>query len=122
MKFRQIGIRIYELNRAVEFYSKLLNSSPTAIFPVPGFAFFDLEGVRLFLDKNGYTGAVYLQVENVVAEINQLKARGIRVVTEPHVVFPDNEGIFDKPGDEWLAFIEDSEGNTIGLMSRSSSY
>ncbi len=122
MKFRQIGISISDLDRAVEFYSKLLSSSPIAIFPVPGFAFFDLEGVRLFLNKNGTTGAVYLEVENVVNEIEKLRSQGIKVLTEPHVVFPDQDGIFDKPGDEWLAFIEDSEGNTLGLMSRSTSH
>ena len=51
-------------------------------------------------------------------KIEELKNVGIKVVGEPHVVFPDPQGIFDRPGNEWLAFIEDSEGNMVGLMSR----
>ena len=62
--------------------------------------------------------AVYLDVGDVREVIFNLRALGVRIHTEPHVVFPDQDGIFDKPGNEWLAFIEDSEGNLVGLMSR----
>ena len=61
MKFRQIGLRISDLNRAVAFYSKLLESEVIARFDSPGFAFFDLDGVRLFLDVNAPKSAVYLE-------------------------------------------------------------
>lgn len=118
MKFRQIGLHISDLNRATAFYSKLLESEVIARFEGPGFAFFDLEGVRLFLDVNAPKGAIYLEVSDVRKKIEDLKNVGIEVVGEPHVVFPDPQGIFDRPGNEWLAFIEDSEGNIIGLMSR----
>ena len=50
--------------------------------------------------------------------IEELRDKGFKVTGEPHVVFPDPSGIFDAPGDEWLAFVEDSEGNQLGLMSR----
>ncbi|MEY4423046.1 MAG: hypothetical protein RLZZ258_149 [Actinomycetota bacterium] len=89
-----------------------------AVFNPPGFAFFDLDGVRLFLDANALPGLVYIQVDSVEAKVEQLRAKGIKILDEPHIVFPDPEGIFDVPGDEWLAFFEDSEGNKIGLMSR----
>lgn len=118
MKFRQIGLRISDLDRAVAFYSKLLESEVIARFDSPGFAFFDLDGVRLFLDVNAPKSAVYLEVSDVRKKIEELKNIGIKVVGEPHVVFPDPQGIFDNPGNEWLAFIEDSEGNMVGLMSR----
>jgi len=39
MKFRQIGLRISDLDRAVAFYSKLLESEVIARFDSPGFAF-----------------------------------------------------------------------------------
>ncbi len=111
-------MQISDLDRATAFYSKLLESEVIARFEGPGFAFFDLEGVRLFLDVNAPKSAIYLEVYDVRKKIEDLKNVGIKVVGEPHVVFPDSQGIFDRPGNEWLAFIEDSEGNIIGLMSR----
>lgn len=118
MKFRQIGLRISDLDRAITFYSNLLESQVIARFDTPGFAFFDLENVRLFLDINAPKSAIYLEIPDVRKKIEELRKVGIKVVGEPHIVFPDPQGIFDRPGNEWLAFIEDSEGNMIGLMSR----
>lgn len=109
---------ISDLERATAFYSKLLESEVIARFEGPSFAFFDLEGARLFLDVNAPRSAIYLEVPDVRKKIEELKNVGIKVVGEPHVVFPDPQGIFDRPGNEWLAFIEDSEGNMVGLMSR----
>ena len=118
MKFRQIGLRVADIDRATEFYTKLLGVEPVAKFNPPGFAFFNLDGVRLFLDVNAPSGAVYLEVPDVRLTVDELRAIGISIHTEPHIVFPDSDGIFDTPGNEWLAFIEDSEGNLVGLMSR----
>lgn len=118
MKFRQIGLHVTNLKRAVDFYSRILQLEPIAVFESPGFAFFDLDGVRLFLDVNAPKSAVYLEVADVREEIERLRKLSIKIVNEPHVVFPDPDGIFDRAGNEWLAFIEDSEGNLVGLMSR----
>ncbi len=118
MKFRQIGLHVVDLDRAISFYSRLLECEVLARFSGPGFAFFDLKGVRLFLDVNAPRSAIYLEVSDVRRKIKEIQHLGIKVVSEPHIVFPDPQGIFDSPGNEWLAFIEDSEGNTIGLMSR----
>lgn len=73
MKFRQIGLHVSNLDRAIDFYKKVLQKEPIAKFDPPGFAFFDLSGIRLFLDVNAPKSAVYL---------------------------------------------EDSEGNAVGIMSR----
>ena len=118
MKFRQVAQRIENLDRAVAFYNRILGFEPIAVFNPPGFAFYDMDGVRLFLDVNAPAALIYLEVEDVTATIEELRADGIKVLNEPHVVFPDDGGIFDVPGDEWLAFVEDSEGNQLGLMSR----
>ena len=113
-----MGLRALNIDRATEFYSDLLGVNPTAVFNPPGFAFFDLGGVRLFLDVNSANTVVYLEVPDVRTQIEAWRTAGIKVTSEPHVVFPDPDGRFDAPGNEWLAFIEDSEGNQIGLMSR----
>ncbi|MEY2946465.1 MAG: hypothetical protein RL243_1249 [Actinomycetota bacterium] len=118
MKFRQIGLKATDIDRAAAFYADFLGTAPTAVFNPPGFAFFNLEGVRLFLDVNAPEGAVYLEVDDVRTKVEELRSKGIQISSEPHVVFPDEGGLFDAPGNEWLAFFVDSEGNNVGLMSR----
>jgi len=118
MKFRQIGLKVTDIDRASEFYTKILGAEPIAKFNPPGFAFFDLAGVRLFLDVNAPSALVYLEVPDVSTKLEELRAEGVKITTEAHIVFPDPGGIFDAPGNEWLGFIEDSEGNQLGFMSR----
>jgi len=118
MKIRQIALGCSDLERAQEFYTKLLQREPLAVFTPPGFVFFDLGGTRLLLEVGGAASLIYLEVNDVNSETQRLRAMGIKIITEPHVVFPDPQGIFDQPGNEWLSFIEDSEGNLVGLMSR----
>jgi methylmalonyl-CoA/ethylmalonyl-CoA epimerase len=118
MKIRQISLACEDIDRAKTFYNNVLKMEPTAVFPTPGMLFYDLDGTRLLLELGGAASRIYLQVEDVVAEVEQLRTEGVTIAIEPHVVFPDRQGVFDVPGNEWLAFIEDSEGNMIGLMSR----
>ena len=118
MKLRQVALKISNLDRATAFYSKMFGFGPIARFDEPGFVFFNLDGVRLLLDVNAPKGAVYLEVPDVLRKVEELRNEGVRIVNEPHIVFPDANGLFDRPGNEWLAFIEDSEGNILGLMSR----
>jgi methylmalonyl-CoA/ethylmalonyl-CoA epimerase len=118
MKFRQIGLHVINLDRAIDFYKKVLQKEPIARFDPPGFAFFDLSGIRLFLDVNAPKSAVYLEVSDVKSEIPRIRALNVKIINEPHIVFPDPQGLFDIPGNEWLAFFEDSEGNAVGIMSR----
>jgi len=118
MKIRQIGLGCKDLSRAQGFYTRLLGKEPIAVFEQRGFLFFDLNGTRLFIEKNGPASLIYLEVNDVTQTVAELKQGGFKITSEPHVVFPDSDGLFDAPGNEWLAFVEDSEGNQIGLMSR----
>ena len=122
MEIRQVGIPIVDLDRAVDFYSSLLEQEPVAVFSGGKLAFFSLGKTRLLLDGNikpkNQSGFIYLSVDDVNQSVSQWRAKGIRIISEPHIVFDDANGIFDHPGQEWLAFFEDSEGNQIGIMSR----
>ena len=118
MKIRQIAIGCMDIERATDFYSKLLGLEPVAVFNPPGFSFFDLAGTRLLIEVGGPKSLIYLEVPDVRESVRALRARGFTIASEPHIVFPDPTGVFDRPGNEWLAFIEDSEGNPVGLMSR----
>ena len=118
MKIRQVALGCNDLMRAQEFYEQLLGSKPLAVFNPPGFAFFDLAGTRLLLEVGGPKSLIYIEVNDVGLETERLRKLGVKIHTEPHIVFPDPQGVFDTPGNEWLSFIEDSEGNLVGLMSR----
>ena len=72
----------------------------------------------MLIEVGGPASLIYLEVPDVRVAVSELRERGFRITSEPHVVFPDPNGVFDQPGNEWLAFIEDSEGNQVGLMSR----
>lgn len=118
MNLRQIALGCEDLVRAQDFYTRLLGKDPIAVFEQPGFCFFDLDGTRLLIEIGGPKSLLYIGVADVRDTVTSLRERGFTIHTEPHIVFPDQGGLFDHPGNEWLAFIEDSEGNLVGLMSR----
>jgi methylmalonyl-CoA/ethylmalonyl-CoA epimerase len=110
-----------DLDRAVAFYKDALQLELMARFDPPGLAFFDLQGVRLLLEHGATPSAsvLYLAVDDVVAETERLRAAGVTVTGEPHLIHRDDEGFFGSPGvEEWMSFFTDSEGNTLGLSER----
>lgn len=117
MRLVQIAQHAHDLDRAAEFYTALLETEPTARFDPPGLLFFDLEGVRLLLDGNAPSSLVYLHVDNVQETLERLEG-AVTVVSHPHVIFTHEDDSLGPAGhEEWHAFIEDSEGNTVGLVS-----
>ncbi|WP_442576940.1 VOC family protein [Microbacterium sp. F51-2R] len=117
MQLVQIAQHAEDLERAAAFYRLLLDAEPTALFDPPGLLFFDLDGVRLLLDRNAPSSLIYLRVDNVHEAIERLGA-DIHVVTRPHLIFTHEDDVLG-PADheEWQAFIRDSEGNLLGLIA-----
>ncbi len=120
MRLHQVAFPVSDLGRATAFYTDLLGAEPIATYDPPGLVFFDLDGVRLLLDRQAGPGAtIYLRVDDVEQAVARLAARGVEVTEPAHVVFPDEDGTFGPPGeDEWLAGIRDSEGNLVCLAAR----
>ena len=117
MRLVQIAQHAGDLDRAADFYSVLLEAEPKARFDSPGLLFFDLDGVRLLLDRNAPSALLYLRVDDVRAALGRLP-EGAAVVSEPHVIFTHEDDTLGPAGhDEWQAFVKDSEGNTVGLVS-----
>jgi methylmalonyl-CoA/ethylmalonyl-CoA epimerase len=54
---------------------------------------------------------VYLKVERIAEAVTAMKARGVKFVTDEHLIarLPDRE--------VWLADFRDPDGNTLCLMS-----
>ena len=52
------------------------------------------------------------------ASVEDLRGRGATIEVEPHVIFQHTDDSLGPAGhDEWMAFIRDSEGNLVGLVS-----
>lgn len=117
MRLVQVAQRAEDLTRATAFYSDLLGTAPTASFDPPGLVFFDLAGVRLLLERGAPGATLYLQVDDIEAAVERLRAQGVRVESEPHVIFSHSDDSLGPAGaHEWQAFIRDSEGNLVGLV------
>lgn len=109
----QILMPITDLDRAVAFYGDVLGLPLQMRFP--GIAFFDAAGVRLYLaspsdaDFVG-TATVYFWVDDTKAAFEALVARGATAREEPEIVYST------EAFDMWLAFVDDPDGNHVGLM------
>lgn len=115
----QIAQRAEDLGRATTFYTDLLGRQPTATFDPPGLVFFDLDGTRLLIDKGAPRGLHYFGVDDIDATVARLRDAGVRIESEPHVIFGHDDDTLGPAGtDEWMAFFEDSEGNLVGLVEQ----
>jgi methylmalonyl-CoA/ethylmalonyl-CoA epimerase len=116
MRLVQVALHADDLDRAAAFYASLLSSPPTGRFDPPGLLFFDLAGTRLLLDRNAPSALIYLGVDDVHATVDALRDE-VHIVSEPHAIFTHDDDRLGPVGhEEWQAFIEDSEGNTVGLV------
>jgi methylmalonyl-CoA/ethylmalonyl-CoA epimerase len=119
VKLHQVAQHADDLERAVDFYTTKLGGRLISRYDPPGLAFIGLDDVRLLLEKGAPSALIYLAVDDVRERVEQLRAEGVPIDTEPHRIHVDDEGAFGEPGwEEWMAFIRDSEGNLVGLASR----
>jgi predicted enzyme related to lactoylglutathione lyase len=114
-RIHQISMRAHDVERAVRFYRDMLGL-PFLFAAPPRLAFFNCEGVRLMLStpEPGFDhpgSVVYFGVEDIRQIHDALKSRGVTFNTEPHKIatLADRE--------VWLADFNDTEGNTLALMS-----
>lgn len=118
MELVQIAQHADDLQRAARFYELLLGDGPIATFDPPGLVFFRLGGTRLLLDRAAPSALLYVGVDDVRTRIDQLAAEGVTVDTPPHHIFTHEDDSLGPAGhEEWMAFVRDSEGNLVGLVS-----
>jgi methylmalonyl-CoA/ethylmalonyl-CoA epimerase len=114
----QVAQRVNDLSRAKAFYERLLDTPASGFFEKPGMVFFHAGPVRLLLESSGTSSLIYFKVDDVRKSIESLRADGVEVVSEPYVIYRHSDDSLGPAGtDEWLAFIRDSEGNLLGLVS-----
>ena len=112
----QIQIRTYDVERAADFYERILGLKLLFKAP-PGLAFFDCGGVRLMLDRpekqefDHASSILYFAVPDIQVARARMKGQGVRFEDEPHMIarMPDH--------DLWMTFFRDSEENLLALMA-----
>ncbi len=115
----QVAIPARDLGRAIAFYRDTLGLRLLFEAP-PKLAFFDCGGVRLMLSEpEGGEGdgefrpgsVLYFVVGDLHAAHAALASRGVAFESPPHLIakLPDHE--------LWMAFLRDTEGNLVALMS-----
>jgi methylmalonyl-CoA/ethylmalonyl-CoA epimerase len=113
----QVAVHASDLDRAAAFYGDLLGAEPTGRFEPPGLLFFDLGGTRLLLEGAAPSSMLYLEVADVRRCVEELRGR-TDIVSEPHALFTHEDDALGPAGTtEWQAFVTDSEGNLLGLVS-----
>jgi len=110
----QVLIPITDIDRSVDYYRDVLGMR--FLFRFPGIAFFDCDGVRLYLARPelpDFAGRplIYYRVPNIDEAVTALEARGVEFLDRPHVVHRDERE------ELWMAFFGDPDGNNLALMS-----
>jgi predicted enzyme related to lactoylglutathione lyase len=113
----QVSLIVRDAARAEAFYRDVLGIRH--LFTFGDLIFFDADGVRIYLhrkdDADWQPGSIlYFLCDDITAAHAELMERGVQFVEPPNLVYTD-----DATGvEEWMAFFEDGEGNTLALMSR----
>ena len=114
-KIGQIGVTVKNLDRAIPFYQKQLGLPQ--LFSTDTMAFFDCDGVRLLLSipENEQfahpSSVIYFQVEKIKEKYEELLAKGVSFLDEPHVVAKVGQT------ETWMTFFRDTEDNILAFIS-----
>ena len=112
----QIHVSVTDVDRSVAFYRDVLGIP--FLFRVPGqpMAFFECDGVRLYLgvpesEDFRSRGVLYFTVEDIGEAHRVLAGRGVPFRDGPHVVHRTADAELH------MAFFTDPDGNNLALMS-----
>jgi catechol 2,3-dioxygenase-like lactoylglutathione lyase family enzyme len=110
-----------DLDATLAFWRDVLGLSVHALYDPPGIAFIMAGDVRLLFTDGVPAGTVYLDMAGLDAFHLSARAAGVPFTAPPARVHIDREGQFGPAGEEeWMAFLKDPAGNTIGLVERRS--
>ncbi len=111
----QIGIPVKDIQRASRFYQGTLELP--LLFQTETMAFFQLAGQTLMLtlpEKDEFdhpSSVLYFQVADIQQGYQYYLKKGVSFKGKPHFVAKVGEA------ETWMAFFEDTEGNTHALKA-----
>jgi len=111
----QISRTVSDIVQAERWYGTVLGLKH--LYTFGKLAFFDCDGVRLFLSETKAElpaeSLLYLRVENIGLAYAELQARGVEFNHAPHLVHRHGDGT-----EEWMAFFDDPDGRPLAIMSQ----
>ena len=110
----QVARSVNDIAAAQRWYGDVLGL--THLYTFGRLAFFDLGGVRLFLEEGGgeaSAAVLYFRVPDIHGAHDALLARGVVFASAPHMIHRHGDGT-----EEWMAFFEDNEGRTLAIMAQ----
>ena len=113
----QVSLLARDIGRAEAFYRDTLGLPHR--FTYGDLAFFDADGTRIYIRAVPEaewrpSSILYFEVSDIQSAFAVLEARGVRTTRAPHLIHRHE----DSGVEEWMAFFEDPEGNTLALMSK----
>ncbi len=119
----QLSMQVRDLDAARDFYCDVLDLPLIATFDAGvKLAFIDLFGTRLMLEEGDDASShsvIYLRVDDIDAAIEEVAAKGVEVVSQPHAIHHDINGHFGIAGEyEYMAFVKDPSDNLIAFAQR----
>ena len=110
----QVARSVKDIAAARKWYQDVLGLSH--LYSFGNLAFFDCDGLRLFLSEGDGPVAdsiLYFRVDDVRSAASMLTARGITFINAPHMIHRHEDGT-----EEWMAFFHDNEERPLAIMSQ----
>ena len=113
----QISMLCRSADRTENWYRDVLRLPH--VFTFGDLVFFDCGGTRLYLREVSeaefrLSSTLYFAVEDMATAVRVLEDRGVKFQGAPHMIFEDPE----TGTEEWFAFFEDPDGNSLSLLAR----
>jgi catechol 2,3-dioxygenase-like lactoylglutathione lyase family enzyme len=102
-----------DLDETLDFWRDVLGLQTHARFDPPGIAFIMIGSVRLFFAGGTPPATVYLDEPELLTFADAAVGADVPLMSPPAVMHVDSAGEA-----EWMAFLKDPAGNTIGLVAR----
>lgn len=110
----QVARSVKDIKAASHWYGQVLGLKP--LYTFGNLAFFDCDGVRLFLSEGDGEPAhstLYFRVDDVRSAYTALRGRGVEFIDAPHMIHKHANGT-----EEWMAFFKDNEGRPLAIMAQ----
>ena len=110
----QVARSVKDIGAAERWYADVLGLPH--LYTFGNLAFFDMGGVRLFLEAEDgprSDAVLYFRVPDIHSAHATLAAKGIGFISAPHMIHRHADGV-----EEWMAFFEDNEGRPLAIMAQ----
>jgi catechol 2,3-dioxygenase-like lactoylglutathione lyase family enzyme len=111
----QVSRTVRNIQEAQRWYGDVLGLKH--LYSFGNLAFFDCDGIRLFLseaeDSSQAESIIYFNVTDIRSAHAELIERGVEFLGAPHMIHRHSDGT-----EEWMAAFNDNEGRPLAILSQ----